>query len=395
MKRRTRSAGFSLLELLVAISIFLIIGGVTLGLFSQHQPMFNQQQNQAALNIQIRNSIMQLQTDVVNAGSGYLTATDLPSGVVGVTISNSLPTTACNTPSTYTYGSTCFDTLNVINIDSTVAVAHPDSGTFATGYATTSTDCTNTNTGSIYLFPSGTTTAATLATEMDNAYNNNAEKELLLVNSAGTKMTTIMLTSAPTAATHNSVSSLHLAFNATTSSGWNTTANDPLNIAAYETDPPASNSTTPNGNPLVSDGNYCSGDYVLVLQPITYSVSTATPSNPELMRTVGGVSTVLAQQVIGFKVGAMLWDVNTTCTGDPTLATDSPTYCYDSSTDSVGYSSNWTKLRSVQVSLIGRTTPNPGASYTFRNSFDNGPYQIEGVNVVINPRNMSMNDADY
>jgi len=66
MSERTRSAGFTLLELMVAMAVFLIIGGVTLGLFAEHVPLFNRQQDQAALNIQIRNSIMQLQTDVVN-----------------------------------------------------------------------------------------------------------------------------------------------------------------------------------------------------------------------------------------------------------------------------------------------------------------------------------------
>jgi hypothetical protein len=106
------------------------------------------------------------------------------------------------------------------------------------------------------------------------------------------------------------------------------------------------------------------------------------------------VSSVLAQQVIGFKVGAILW--NAACPSEGITgagADDDSSYCYDSST--AGYSSQWTTIRSVQISLIGRTNPNPGASYTYRNSFDSGPYQIEGVMAVLNPRNMSMNDADF
>ncbi|MGB6200420.1 MAG: type II secretion system protein [Candidatus Acidiferrales bacterium] len=385
MSERPQSAGFTLLELMVAMAVFLIIGGVTLGLFAEHVPLFNRQQDQAALNIQIRNSIMQLQTDVVNGGSGYVTGTDLPAGVLGVTITNSNPATACNTPSTYTYSSKCFDTLNVINVDPSVSAAHPDSGTFANGYATTASDCITSNSSTIYVYPPTGLTAASLLTEYQNAYNNSAEKELLLINAAGTKMTTIMLSSAPSATSvKNGVTAIKLSYNVTTSSGGNTAANDPLNI-----------SITGNGNPMLGDGNYCSTDYVLDLAPITYNVNTSIASDPELIRTQGGVATVLAQQVIGFKVGAMLWDVNTTCTGDPTMATDSPTYCYDSSNDSTGYSSQWTKVRSVQISLIGRTNPDGGAEYTYRNGFDSGPYQIEGVNAVINPRNMSMNDADF
>jgi prepilin-type N-terminal cleavage/methylation domain-containing protein len=384
MSERTRSAGFTLLELMVAMAVFLIIGGVTLGLFAEHVPLFNRQQDQAALNIQIRNSIMQLQTDVVNGGSGYVTGTNLSPGVLGVTITNSNPSTACNTASTYTYSSTCFDTLNVINVDSSVSVAHPDSGTFGSGYATTGTDCVTTNSSTIYIYPPTGVTAATLLTEYQNAYTNSAEKELLLINAAGTKMTTVMLSAAPSATVvKNSVTAIQLSYNVTTSSGTNAASNDPLNI-----------DITGNGNPMLTN-QFCSTDYVLELAPITYSVSTATTSNPELIRTQGGVATVLAQQIIGFKVGAMLWDVLTTCTGDPTMATDSPTYCYDSSNDTTGYASQWTKIRSIQISLIGRTNPDGGAEYTYRNGFDSGPYQIEGVNAVINPRNMSMNDADF
>jgi prepilin-type N-terminal cleavage/methylation domain-containing protein len=385
MSERTRHSGFSLLELMVAMSIFLIIGGVTLGLYAQHIPLFNRQQEQAALNIQIRNSIMQLQTDVVNGGTGYVTGTNLPPGVLGVTITNSLPTSACNTPSTFTYGPTCFDTLNIIDTDATVSAAHPDSGTFSSNYSTTSTDCVTTNASTIYIYPPTGVTAATLLSEYENAYANSAEKELLVINAAGTKMTTIMLSAKPTATVvKNGVTAIQLTYNVTTASGTNTAANDPLNI-----------SISGNGNPMIADGNFCSTDYVLELAPITYSVNTSISTNPELIRTQGGVGTVLAQQVIGFKVGAMLWDVLTTCTGDPTMTTDSPTYCYDSSNDGSGYSSQWTKIRSVQISLIGRTNPDPGATYLYRNSFDNGPYQIEGVNAVINPRNMSMNDADF
>lgn len=388
---RTKHAGFTLLELMVAMSIFLIIGGVTLGLFAQHVPLFNQQQNQSALNIQVRNSIMQLQTDVVNAGSGFITSTDQSSGVLGVTIANSSSTsgnspTACNTASTYTYPANCFDTLNVINVDTTVAAAHPENGTFTSGYAANPDDAVTTNTGSIYIYPPTGVTAATLLSEYENAYSNSVEHEVLFVRSNGSLMTAVMLSSAPSATTvKNSVTCIQLTYNATNSTGFSTAANDPLNISAVN-----------NGNPKVTNTFY-STDYVLMMAPITYSVSTATASNPQLVRTSGGVSTVLAQQVIGFKVGAMLLDDTTsTCTGDPTLTTDSPKYCYDSAVDTNGgYSSQWTSIRSVQVALIGRTNPNPGSTYIDRNGFDSGPYQIEGVNVVINPRNLSMNDADF
>jgi hypothetical protein len=51
---------------------------------------------------------------------------------------------------------------------------------------------------------------------------------------------------------------------------------------------------------------------------------------------------------------------------------------------------NFSLVRAIRVSLIGRTAPDYRTRYT--NSFDSGPYQVQGTAVVINPRNMSMND---
>ena len=53
---------------------------------------------------------------------------------------------------------------------------------------------------------------------------------------------------------------------------------------------------------------------------------------------------------------------------------------------------NFSLVRAVRISLIGRTAPNQNATYTFRNSFDGGSYQVQGIAIVVNPRNMSMND---
>jgi len=48
-------SGFTLVELLVASLMFMVIGGATLSLFAKHQPIFNQQQNLAEVNIALRN----------------------------------------------------------------------------------------------------------------------------------------------------------------------------------------------------------------------------------------------------------------------------------------------------------------------------------------------------
>jgi hypothetical protein len=95
------------------------------------------------------------------------------------------------------------------------------------------------------------------------------------------------------------------------------------------------------------------------------------------VRTESGQTNVIAEQIIGFKVGATIWNAAS--------GTDN-TYSFDSSS----YNHDWPLIRSVRVSMIGRTPPD--WSNTFRNSFDGGPYKIESVSVVINPRNSSMND---
>ena len=47
-------AGFTLIEMLLAMGIFGVISAAAFGLMAQHQPLFNQQQGLAALNISMR-----------------------------------------------------------------------------------------------------------------------------------------------------------------------------------------------------------------------------------------------------------------------------------------------------------------------------------------------------
>ena len=69
-RRKKPARGFSLVELMVAMSVFLIVGGAAVALVRRHAPLFNSAQNQAGLNITLRNAVAQLQMEVVNAGTG-------------------------------------------------------------------------------------------------------------------------------------------------------------------------------------------------------------------------------------------------------------------------------------------------------------------------------------
>jgi prepilin-type N-terminal cleavage/methylation domain-containing protein len=358
--------GFTLLELMIATAIFVVIGGAALALFAQHQPLFTRQQNLAGLNIAIRNAVAQVQLDVINAGNGYYTGANIPDWPVGITIVNSNPGTGCNTASTFTYSATCFDQLNIISADPNTPASHPDNGTF-TGNITT--DCILTTSSPIYL----STSTGTLAAATALAANFKANDELLLVDAVNSSITTISLTAAGSTYTSGGVSGVKLIFNTTNANGTNTTTNDPLSVST--------NALNPKLNV-----NYCADDWVLRLQPVTYQVSTANPADPQLVRVQAGVTSVLADQVIGFKVGAAAWNVT-----DDTIP-----YSYNASAAFTatppGYNNQFWLIRSVQISLIARTTPVTDPTYTYRNGFDTGPYQIESVMVVVNPRNMTMNN---
>jgi hypothetical protein len=87
---------------------------------------------------------------------------------------------------------------------------------------------------------------------------------------------------------------------------------------------------------------------------------------------------VLADQIIGFRIGAYAMN--------PTNAACSYNWWYDTSC----YDFN--TIQGVRVSLIGRTSPTGGYAAGFRNTFDGGPYKVESVSVVVDPRNLSMNN---
>lgn len=334
-----------MIELLVAMAVFMIIGGAAFSLVRRHVPLFANQQNQAGLNISLRNAAAQMQIDVVNAGTGYYTGLNIPAWPVGLTIVNNPPGTTCYDAATKTYGATCFDTLNVISTDSATPAAAPANNNAGTG-------CNNTNlSNTLYLLPSGTTANALAARYKTG-------DQILLVKNDGSQMTTTVLT-ADGAVDGATVKITH---NITNADGTNSLSNDPLAIT----------NTADSG---VLGVQFCPTDFVLKLSPISYYVDASTNTNPKLMRMQNGTANVVSEQVIGFKVGASIWN-----------GTSDVSYDFDAA----HYNHNWSSIRSVRISLIGRTGPNPDGN--FQNTFDGGNYKVEAVSVVVNPRNLSMND---
>jgi len=257
-------------------------------------------------------------------------------------------------------------------------IASADPATFPPVHATDSTggssataNCTNTSSGTAYAqTASGLTGAQTAALFRSG-------DQLLLLNSAGSKISSVVLT----APAQVSGSVVRLTFNPTTANGSNSLANDPLDITACDGQQPCT-----AGNKL--GAQFCGGDWILKLAPIIYWVDSSNPANPRLMRSQSGNAAVVMDQIIGFKVGAAIWNDSTRTMAAP--------YNYDASTYSNQLANdqayNFTLVRSVRVSLIGRTAPNGVAGNPYRNAFDQGPYLVQGTAVVVNPRNMSMND---
>jgi Tfp pilus assembly protein PilW len=333
------------MELLVAMAVFMIIGGAAFSLVRRHVPLFANQQNQAGLNITLRNAAAQMQIDVVNAGTGFYTGLNIPAWPVGVTIINNPAGTNCYDAASKTYGATCFDTLNVIATDLATPAAMAANTSAGTG-------CNNTNLSTaLYLIPSGTTAGALAARYKTG-------DQILLVKNDGSQMTTTVLTSDASVVG----STVKITHNITNADGTNSIGNDPLAIT----------NTADSG---VLGVQFCPTDFVLKLAPITYYVDASNNTNPKLMRLQNGTANVVSEQIVGFKVGASIWN-----------GSNDQTYDFDAS----HYNHNWSAIRSVRISLIGRTGPNPNGN--FQNTFDGGNYKVEAVSVVVNPRNLSMND---
>ena len=357
LSTRGRASGFTMIELMVSLAVFLVVAGAAFSLFSAHAPLFGRQQNIAALNIALRNAVTQMQLDVVNAGNGYYPGADIASWPIGVTVNNNPPSAACYDPVAHTYSAACFDSMTVITADPATPPSHPDPA----GSSCVATDTNSTLFVDAPTAPTWTGSPAAFASLFHTG------DQLLLIKSDGSQMATTTLTMDGKMAGLK----VQLQHNPTGAS-----SADPLGITTYA-------ATRGPGDPFANKlGNqFCQGDWVLKLSWVQYTVDATNPNDPKLMRQVsGGAPEIVAEQVIGFKIGASLW--NGAASAD---VYDFKNYNYGDYDPS--------QVRSLLVSVIARTPPNrPGGDLNYRNTFDGGDYQIQALSVVINPRNLSMND---
>lgn len=328
--RLTKSSGFTLIELMVAMTVFLVIGGAAMTLFRSHADLFSTQQGEVGLNMSLRNALAQIQTDAVQAGAGFYIggSTDLSNTPVGVTITNNA-------------GS--FDSMYVIQA-STPALLLGGAG------------CVVTTSGTATLAAGAGVTAATLT-----------PGPIMFMNHQGNQMTIATLKTS----TAGVAGAVNITYGATNGNGTNGAANDPFGLTwnvPLATDP----------DQLGDQFCPATGDYVVGLSYVNYSVN----GNNQLIRATAATGVngdVVADQIIGLKIGAATYQ-------NVGGITSTPSYNFNS----VSYAPNL--IRSVRVSLIGRTTPGQFTGSAFRNAFDGGQYRIQALSLVINPRNLSMND---
>jgi prepilin-type N-terminal cleavage/methylation domain-containing protein len=361
---RKALAGFSLLELMVAMSVFLIMGGAVVALIRRHVPLFNTAQNQAGLNVTLRNAVAQLQMEVVNAGSSYSAGNPMPFWPIGATIQTKA-TPGCK--ATRNYVSSCFDSFSLIDADSNMPALAPSSDPVKLTQLVTDTG--GAGTVNMYLTSPGNPAAATTAMYTAWAALLVPGTELMLVQGgtdmpAGQPSITVVVVQVPGASVNGN--SILVPVSSTIANG--VPSRDPMGI--YDAGEAAR--FTGSFNPTL--------DYAIKLNATKYQVDGADITNPKLIRTnPGGTSDVIAEQVVAFNVGAwssIIQNYSTTPASAPPA----------------GFNSDWASVRSLQVQLIARTVPNSDQSITnFTNTYDQGPYQVQGVSVVINPRNLNTN----
>jgi prepilin-type N-terminal cleavage/methylation domain-containing protein len=385
-------AGFSLVELMVAMSVFVIVGGAAIALVRRHMPLFNTAQNQTNLNITLRNAVAQFQMEVVNAGTGFAGTTPTSFSPMGVTISKA-PTANCATASTPpVYASGCFDSFTLITVDNSLPLLSPW-GTDPTKPPpppplTTSADTTGTT---MYL-TNPDPTSATLANYTTWAALLTPGTELMFVQ-GGTDMPA-----------GQALISLVTVASATPNPNYillTTTGGTRKSIGCPGGNLGGSNA---GGTPDPSDAKQdflkiyndaeCARftnsfnpglDYVVKLGAgATYKVDGTNPTNPKLVRTTPTGTDVIAEQIIGFTVGA--WS-SKKCPGCAPGATPTPGY----TTNPGDYGNDWASIRSLQIQIVARATPNSDNPSSFQNAYDLGSYQVQGISVVVNPRNLNTN----
>lgn len=405
-----RAKGFTIIELLVAMAIFLIVAGAAFSVFAQHAALVTRQQNLSGVNIGLRNGMAQVQMDLANAGQNLLgNVTGAPIFNLGVIIRNNLPgqAAACapNTANwSYPTSSACFDSMTLVNPTSCPVLDIQDPGSSSESLSTSSIiSADNPNSP-------GDTSAASCYKSGDEilVFEFSANPQAPVTCDSGT-FTYCMAVVTLTQDGQPAGNKIHLQHNPTG------TSSDPVDVLF------SSGGTAYFAKANSLGAQFNNGSYIIDLgtgaKNITYQVlpNPANPADPQLMRCVGvscnaGNEQVVTDQVIGFKVGAALWDdAATNATDIANYFFDASQYCSDAVVVNAGPPPTYVDctanppaqldpydfslVRSVRISMIARTIPLTDQTLrSFKNGFDQGPYLVQQASTVVDLRNISVQD---
>lgn len=389
---------------MISSVVFLTITATAFSLFNQHLQLSTRQVNLSGINIGMRNAMAQMEMDLSTGGQNLLgtVLTGAPVFGIGVNIQNNLPGTAAlckmNADWSYPIPSACYDAMTIYTVKPCVLA----------GGITTAPVLVLNGAGSEFLNASGSllgtdnNPGAVLA---NDASCFAAGDEILVVQFPTGGPQTIKCDNVTPF--NYCIGVVNLSANATVAGASIQlphaaagAGNDQLNIIY-------NNSATNNffqANGITT--GYTAGAYIVDLgttaNTVSYKVQ-VNPNNavdPQLVRCTAGVCSAVVDQVIGFKVGAALWD-NKQPTDIANYFYNSLNYCNGALADcslsppQANDAYDFSLVRAVRVSLIARTPPGTDQSmYTFKNGFDQGPYMVQQAAVVVDLRNMSDNEFD-
>lgn len=415
--------GFTLIELIVAMAVFVIVAGTAFTIFGKHEEYAVRQEGLSSVNIGLRNAIAQMQMDLSGGGQNLLATAPgaAPPFSLGVIVQNNMPgTAAACTPNANTWAypipSACYDGFMIVNPKGCAVL----SLVAPSGLALSSTNSMSVTDNSTA--PNLTSDAACFQTgdELLVLTESNTETLLTCNTTSGEQseycMSVVTLTNKGQAVPTASPTSITLDYNPPATNGGpsgcpGATCSDALGVIyqAY------GNGGNNYGNALES-GTFPNGAYVVDLGPasnqISYSVqlNPSDATDPQLVRCTAPLALcsaatgqVLADQVIGFKVGAALWDnedqediasyfynAANYCNGSVPVA--APTNC-TATPPPANDRDDYALVRSIRISMIGRTKPESDMTLNnFKNGFDNGPYLVQQASVAVDIRNMSNTD---
>lgn len=417
-KSRRAVNGFSLIELLVATAVFTVVASAAFSLFAQHVSVATQQQKLSGVNIGLRNAMSQLEVDLAAASQNLLASVQIagvqPFGL-GVIVQNNVPGVAAScAPDTsnwsYPASSACFDSFTII---------YPKKCNLAGGIYAPVLTISNANKGTDLVVNS-----IMFGTDPNNGANLTNDSSCFTTGDEVLVLQPNSTSSCGGASQSNyCMSAVALTKDAQLSGGKIQLQHNPTGAGGLASNCPGASCTDPLGAIYNSSGgsNYTNalgqkfgdGAYIIDLgqgaNDITYAVQAnpADASDLQLLRCAGTSCTStnaqsVTDQVIGFKIGAALWD------NEQANATDLANYFYNAGNycnsaltgadctatpPTANDPNDFSLIRAVRISMIGRTPPsgNPALA-KFKNGFDGGPYLVQQASVVVDLRGMSINE---